>query len=132
MVILCHYTLSPQPLSPPPSEVFSDVFMWTEYLKEKERLHPLQKKPLLRAPRYPGGSFRAVRLPLPREPRLINSAMKHNFGRLAFIYLYLTFSIVYSILIQFVSFGPLNWPLDAIYFFGGPFKPLEYVNNSPV
>lgn len=43
MVILCHYTLSLQPLSPPSSEVFSDVFMCTEYLKEKELLHPLQK-----------------------------------------------------------------------------------------
>lgn len=58
--------------------------------------------------------------------------MKHNFGRLAFIYLYFTFSIVYSILIQFISLGPLNWPLDAIYFLRGPFKPLQYVNNSPV
>lgn len=44
--------------------------------------------------------------------------MKHNFGRLSFIYLYFTFSIVHSILIQFISFGPLNWPLDAIYFLG--------------
>jgi len=41
MVILCHYTLSLQLLSPPPSEVCSDVFMCTEYIKKK-KFHPLQ------------------------------------------------------------------------------------------
>lgn len=39
MVILCHYTLSLQPLSPPPSEVCSDVFMCTEYIKKKSSIH---------------------------------------------------------------------------------------------
>lgn len=39
MVILCHYTLSLQPLSPPPSEVCSDVFMCTEYIKKNSSVH---------------------------------------------------------------------------------------------
>ena len=71
MVILCHYTLSLQPLSPPPSEVCSDVFMCTEYIKKKNP-PSITKQTLCSALCDAGSFFRVAWLLLLREAELIN------------------------------------------------------------
>lgn len=61
-----------QPLSPPPSKVCSDVFMCTEYIKEKKILHPLQNRHSALPCATLAAFFRVVWLPLLWEAELIN------------------------------------------------------------
>lgn len=94
MVILCHYTLSLQPLSPPSSEVFSDVFMCTEYLKEKKNCSIPYKKATLACPVLD----LAALLELSGLLFLLNCAMKYNFGKFDFylFILYFFYAVFHS------------------------------------